>query len=430
MKECCFYINFSFFSHLSRLGSLIVKRLIPTPSKIAVTDHLTTQSNDVDTALTTRASAQRREPRYPFSSLPGRSTSPARNSSRPDSDAPRSASFSCSPAVSPAAGGAQTPVVADVLNELESSQPANSAALDQAPNANHPEAPRAAMNYGRRIGRGSLRFVKASAKAYLSFVGIGAAIKLVKHPGDLRPDVLQFVLAALTGTERADMLEVQNGRQLVLQTYGNFIDTETQCVDPVVTFVPALRKDNNGPQISGRYDAYGSSGHIAVPVNKTTVGTGTGFLDGVAGQLNATEGHSGYATNGSYCPDVRLQRAGTLSFTTYNLYLPQVAVHEYLHCFTHQNFSDAVNDPKVGSKLSHALVEGTTQYLALQTPFDRRGDLTGKSSASYPDLVRFIGHVADDVGINTLTKAYLSGDQKAIEEVLDVAARHAGSRSK
>ena len=250
-----------------------------------------------------------------------------------------------------------------------------------------------------------------STKAYLSFIGIGAAIKLAKNPGDLRQDAMQFVKAAFTGTARADSLEVQQGRDLVLKTYGAFIDTTKQCVDPVITFVPALRKGGNGPQTSGMFVPDSSSGRAVTPPGKTGIAANATLADNSTAPLRGA-----VAT--------RVQ-SGELRFTTYNLYLPQIAVHEYLHCFTNPNFRNALGDTRLDDQLRHNLVEGTTQYLTLQTPFNRRGDSSGKYSGIYKEEVAFIGKVADDVGIETLKKAYLAGDQKAIGKMWDAATKRA-----
>lgn len=269
----------------------------------------------------------------------------------------------------------------------------------------------ACADNGKRVANGFKRLAITSTKAYLGFVGIGAAIKLARNPGDLRADALQFVKAAFTGTARADSLEVQQGRDLVLKTYGALIDTTKQCVHPVVTFVPALKKPGNGPQTSGLFIAGTSPGE---PV--------------------ASAGRTGTAANGTHAHHAARRfpgnvatrvQSGELRFTTYNLYLPQIAVHEYLHCYTHPNFMNALTDTRLDAQLRHDLVEGTTQYLALQTSFDRRGDRSGKYSGIYLNEVKFIGRIKDAVGIDTLKKAYFSGDSKAIGKVWEAATAHA-----
>ena len=284
--------------------------------------------------------------------------------------------------------------------------------------------PPACENNGKRIVRGLKRVALTSTKAYFSFVGIGAAIKLAKNPGDLRPDALQFVRAAFTGTERADSLEVQKGRDIVLKTYGDFIDTKTQCVDPLVTFVPALRGANNR-QHSGQFIDRSTSGIAGTALNHTGI-----FFNNTGIAFN----HVGTATNSTQANNSTTvlppaggtpARSSELRFTTYNLYLPQIAVHEYLHCFTHANFSRAVNEARLDGNVQHALVEGSTQYLTLQTSFSRRGDRSGKYSGIYVEEVKFISKVVDKVGINTLKKAYFSGDQMAIAKVRDAAAERA-----
>ncbi len=269
--------------------------------------------------------------------------------------------------------------------------------------------PPACVNHGRRLGQGLKRVAITATKAYLSFVGVGAAIKLAKHHGDLRPDPLQFVRAAFTGTERADSLEVQKAREIVLQAYGDFIDTKTQCVDPVVTFVPALRNSDQR-QTSGQF------------IDGARQSTGIAF-NGTVAAFNSTHGGNSTAA----LPETAgpQARSGELRFTAYNLYLPQIAVHEYLHCFTHPNFRNATADNSRDPLIRHVLVEGSTQYLTLQTPFDRRGDYSGRYSAIYVDEVKFIGKVVDDIGIDTLKKAYLCGDPPAIEKMLAATADHA-----
>ena len=154
-----------------------------------------------------------------------------------------------------------------------------------------------------------------------------------------------------------------------------------------------------------------SSGYAVTLVNETGAAT------------NST--HSDNAT--TVLPGTKETQTGSdeLRFTTYNLYLPQVAVHEYLHCFTHPNYSKALGEPRLDSPVRHNLVEDSTQYLPLQTPFDRRGDRSGKYSSVYVEEAKFIGKIVDDVGVNTLKKAYFSGDRKAIGQVRDTAMKRA-----
>lgn len=304
------------------------------------------------------------------------------------------------------------------LATLEAGQRSDGEPQPPVLSASNRSMPPAGGNHGKCIAYGIKRVLCTSTKAYLSFVGIGAAIKLAKNPADMGPDALQFVRAAFTGTSRADSLEVQQGREIVLKTYGDFIDTKTQCVDPVITFVPALSKWKGGPQTSGQFSSR-SAQRCAPPA--------FGNVSNVGNLLNATGTDN--STAGSSPPGATRVQTGVLRFTTYNLYLPEIAVHEYLHCFTHPDFYDVTDDTRLDDQTSHALVEGTTQYLTLKAPFDRRGDYSGKYSGIYADEVKFIGKVIDGVGIETMKKAYFSGDQTAIGKVREAAVRTAENPS-
>jgi len=383
-----------------------MKRITFLSPRITITDSSGNASNE-SSAPSPPASLSNPNPRHPESRRQIQSPPQTRALISIRSQTSRAASFSQNLHSPPA--GIRSPS-ASQAHDLEAGQ------LDQATTppltvAAIGSRPLPAGRADRKhIAQGFKRIALTTTKAYLSFVGIGAAIKLAKNPGDLRPDALQFVKAAFTGTERADSLEVQKSLALVLQTYGDFIDTKTQCVDPVITFALALRDDENGKQHSGQFIYRSKFIHATnkggTAINSTRANNSTITLPNIVGKQ---------------------VQSGELQFTAYNLYLPQVAVHEYLHCFTHPGFLNTTNQSKLVTQLGSTLVEGTTQYLTLQTPFDRQGDFSGKFSSFYPEEVKFVGKIVDKVGIDTLKKAYFSGDRSSNKKVLDAAAEEAES---
>lgn len=221
-------------------------------------------------------------------------------------------------------------------------------------------------------------------KAYVSFLAISSGIKLLSNPGDITNNPAWFFASLPVGTARADGLQVQESRNAVLKTYGNYLDPRTRCVNPRIRFVHHLSYD--GQEYAGLYDRL---------------------------NLDSTKANS-----------------DRISFNTYDFYLPTVAAHEFLHCYTHQNFGDAVYAKNSGltPTLQQALIEGTTEYFTRKTPVSDRGNRLHVMD-KYSKFVKLIEKVVANVNEETLKKAYFSGDKKSIMQVIQAAQLHEESSS-
>ena len=224
----------------------------------------------------------------------------------------------------------------------------------------------------------SKTFVFTGLKIYTSFLAISSAIKIGSNPKDMVTAPLGFFESLVTGAPRADGLQVQDSRDAVVKQYGNYIDVGTRCVNPTITFVHNLK--NQGQRDLGLYDRFD--------------------------------------------PDSNKPHADRIRLDTYNLYLPSTAVHEYLHCYTHPNFTQAIYNSDI--RLRKQLVEGTTEYLTRKVPVTSNGDTLHAIRNGYSDYVKLVDRVVNDVGEETLKRAYFSGDQTAMVQVLVSAYDHAG----
>jgi hypothetical protein len=224
-----------------------------------------------------------------------------------------------------------------------------------------------------RMKQKAKTFAITCGKVYVSFLAISSGIKLLSNPSDIINNPGGFFGSLPLGTARADGLQVQESRNAVLKTYGKYINPRIRCVNPRIRFVHNLSYD--GQKDAGLYDRL---------------------------NLDSTKAN-----------------ADRISFNTYNFYLSRVAAHEVLHCYTHQNFNDAVYAENSGltPTLQKTLIEGTTEYFTRKTPVSNRGDRLHVLD-KYNKFVKLIGKVVTDVGEETLKKAYFSGDRKSIEQVL------------
>ncbi|MES2831273.1 MAG: hypothetical protein V4695_04700 [Pseudomonadota bacterium] len=209
---------------------------------------------------------------------------------------------------------------------------------------------------------------------------MSSTIKVARNPGDLVDAPAGFFKTLFVGTARADGLQVQHSHRMVLKEYAAFIDVKTRCVNPTIKFVHTLK--NAGKPVGGSYQR---------------------------AKFNSTE-----------------PGADIISFNTYELYMPTLAAHEYLHCYTHQNFINAVygNASSLSPASQRKVIEGSTTYLTRKTPVSRAGDPFFVINRSYGNYVKFIKKVVHDIGEDTLKKAYLSGDPKSIERFFRAVHRY------
>jgi len=240
--------------------------------------------------------------------------------------------------------------------------------------------PTPASTLAMRLKSKSKRFLFTCIKIYTSFLAVSSGIKVATNARDVVEAPAGFFLTIFAGTARADGMQVQVSNTAVLREYGAFINTQTQCVHPTIRFVNTLKLD--GKRVGGLYERANANAN---------------GLD----------------------PDV-------ISIDTYNLYLPRIAAHEYLHCYTHQNFNNAIYDRNAGldSGTQRKIIEGATEYLTRKTPVSSSGDPLFVIYKAYGDYVKFIKTIVRDIGEETLKKAYLSGDAESIQKFLEAVRRH------
>ncbi|AXV77953.1 MULTISPECIES: hypothetical protein [Ralstonia solanacearum species complex] len=229
-----------------------------------------------------------------------------------------------------------------------------------------------AMHYVNRAINAVFGTTQMMWRMYVAALAVTGPYRMVRNTRDLvsYPGPTLFSIAKLSG--RIDDSVVRQAKANVLERHGEFIPTDSAChtITPRVTF----------DSVEG-IDA---------------------FAAGVRRAVNGKD--NGQPKEMLLRPYAEL--GGSL----------HVAQHEYLHCFTHPHFVNAVRE----SRQPTSIEEGLTEHLADQLPGNPLAKFTPLDIMTLPNGKRLKAAAADlerAVGKETLQRAYFSGDQGAIDKV-------------
>ncbi|MEW5289212.1 type III effector [Erwinia papayae] len=226
----------------------------------------------------------------------------------------------------------------------------------------------------RRTAPTSVNPITLSAKLMTGALALLAGHRIASYPGDFARDPGGTIWAAINLAQRATPAHLQTGNQSVLNHYGRYIPDNSPCFNARAEIAHDLPS-----HVQGRW----SPGKSLVQLDNN-----------IAMQTPPAD----------------------------------VAAHEFVHCYTHPEFRDRINNNN-NNPSWQAMNEGMTTHLTEKIPSTGKFWHFGKdayhgfklpSGRSWPQAAQ---DVEKKVGEDTLLRAFFSGDDDAIRKVSTAAAQ-------